>query len=829
MDFNESLKTNNDYNGIIMEDPEDEVYFDEDFQLFRKVVSNDVLFNYTNEGFINPINEQVIIQKVIKLNKWNIPDDVLKHWSYHVESDKTSATNGTNRRRLYEEFIKYAKIINKSNTFETVYDKRIFSEKYPLIPYEMRFFYRLACPKLCILKDNLTFFRLKDIESINKDNKEKDKYVVFAGTMNYFVLFNDYDKGIYKATEKDDKIELLEKIADSFDLYIQKIVDKGDILGGVLDDEHYEYVNTSHFHKFDNEDDRYLSLYKKVNESASSEIIPIIQMDQFLERSYRTGWDYNTGHQIKIVYSFEGINVPDRMNRENMVVTENTNIFSSPQIISIVDMVETSKKHDNEKHGPTLLQEAEIFSPEIMIEKGYERYWDLSIGGKVLEELKRECWDCTQHVKVGQTENLPVYKYVEEWYSNPRLEFVENLNRPSEELITEAANDTEQMMGPEMRDRLEAMLDPYYKEVALSYKKPFDPYYDERNKNEYDCLIQERILNPIEIRNVLDDLSDKYNEEFIIVPPNSKVSKNSKGGAGVISITPHDAKEFELFPNLEPNDSFAKDRNLYIAVDPLKMSLKGFESEDDIEYIISHEYGHLKTIPNFHSRDNLEELTKDDILRRVALEFSKYGIISEDQTKADAQYLYYQLPIEKAANEYSNIDDKKLTRIVTRKLPSRKSLWIDFDKFVNFRFSKPFIDLISGDISSIDEMSINEVYLYYDSLKNAISTFIIDNRIKNYFIKLFNNELQAAIENKQGHSDIIESFDKRPRLTQLTLNSLYHKSKYNFFKMKLTSSNIQLLDTVPVYEWEIPNIHIGLNDIDMSKNADYSFVSKFEY
>ena len=139
--------------------------------------------------------------------------------------------NGVNRKKLYIAFIEYAKSINPKNVFGSVFDKEVFHVTYPFIPQEMRYFYRLANPTLCVLKDDLTFFELSELKKINADNKEFPKKLIFAATPDLYYLFNIDDKKVYTATEgngaltiKDDK--------SSFDLFIQNMVNKGDILNG---------------------------------------------------------------------------------------------------------------------------------------------------------------------------------------------------------------------------------------------------------------------------------------------------------------------------------------------------------------------------------------------------------------------------------------------------------------------------------------------------------------------------------------------------------------------------------------------------------------------
>ena len=149
-----------------------------------------------------------------------------------VESDK----NGVRRKKLYIAFIEWCKEYNPKNSFGSIFDKDIFKVSYPFIPEEMRYFYRLANPMLCVLGGDLTFFPVTELRKINNINKQLDKLMIFAATPNDLRVFNNDDKKIYRGTNKNESIELHEMLGDTFDLYIQKMINKGDILNGPIEE-----------------------------------------------------------------------------------------------------------------------------------------------------------------------------------------------------------------------------------------------------------------------------------------------------------------------------------------------------------------------------------------------------------------------------------------------------------------------------------------------------------------------------------------------------------------------------------------------------------------
>ena len=149
------------------------------------------------------------------------------------ETDK----NGVNRKKLYIAFIEWAKSYNARNTFGSLFDKDVFDVTYPFVPHEMRYFYRLANPILCVLSGKLTFFQVSELRKLNADNPDMKDALIFAATENDYRAFSTRDKRVYLAIDKPDGsgIQFTRALADSFDLYIQNMIGKGDILHGDVD------------------------------------------------------------------------------------------------------------------------------------------------------------------------------------------------------------------------------------------------------------------------------------------------------------------------------------------------------------------------------------------------------------------------------------------------------------------------------------------------------------------------------------------------------------------------------------------------------------------
>jgi len=192
-----------------------------------------------NFDFIESVHEMFNEDKVDDLD-W-IEEYLMEETeSFPKQTDKAeSDKNGVRRKKLYIAFIEWAKAYKSNNTFGSVFDKDAFSTIYPFVPHELRYFYRLANPLLCVLPGKLTFFALGELKKINT-NVNMEEMLIFASTEDEMRVFKVNDKKIYLAKEENGNIKLGNIIGDTFDLYIQKMINKGDILNAPLEDKKEE-------------------------------------------------------------------------------------------------------------------------------------------------------------------------------------------------------------------------------------------------------------------------------------------------------------------------------------------------------------------------------------------------------------------------------------------------------------------------------------------------------------------------------------------------------------------------------------------------------------
>lgn len=149
-----------------------------------------------------------------------------------AEADK----NGVRRKKLYIAFIEWCKEYNSKNTFGSIFDKDAFKISYPFVPNEMRYFYRLANPMLCVLSGDLTFFPVAELRKLNSKNSKLTDMMIFAATPNDMRVFNNKDKKVYRGTDENGALTLHEILGDTFDTYIQKMINQGDILNAPIEE-----------------------------------------------------------------------------------------------------------------------------------------------------------------------------------------------------------------------------------------------------------------------------------------------------------------------------------------------------------------------------------------------------------------------------------------------------------------------------------------------------------------------------------------------------------------------------------------------------------------
>jgi len=149
------------------------------------------------------------------------PEPVEDHNNNPVEGfDNRQEKDGNARKALYEEFVNKLKEIVPNTTFGTIFDKDAFKTEFKIIPYELRYFYRLANP-IMVEIDTFKFIPYgKELLDAQSKYGLGKKLFVFATDSDRPVFFNQLDKTVW-----NNEI----KISDSFDAFIEVFKDNGSL------------------------------------------------------------------------------------------------------------------------------------------------------------------------------------------------------------------------------------------------------------------------------------------------------------------------------------------------------------------------------------------------------------------------------------------------------------------------------------------------------------------------------------------------------------------------------------------------------------------------
>lgn len=123
--------------------------------------------------------------------------------------------DGNQRKEMYQTFADTLMKANNKNVFGTIFDQDVFKSEYKIVPYEMRYFYRLQNP-VSVEVGEFKFipFGTDLLDAQDKYDLGK-KMFVFATYNDKPVFFNMLDKTIWA---NDDKI------SDTFDGFIETMV-----------------------------------------------------------------------------------------------------------------------------------------------------------------------------------------------------------------------------------------------------------------------------------------------------------------------------------------------------------------------------------------------------------------------------------------------------------------------------------------------------------------------------------------------------------------------------------------------------------------------------
>ena len=171
-----------------------------------------------NSGVVNPGDNTGVQQNqpvTIPVGNVDPTEDTLTNNPVEGPDDRDQDNlDGNQRKEMYQRFADVMTQANRANVFGTIFDQDIFRSEYKIVPYEMRYFYRLQNP-VSVENGDLRFipFGTELLEAQEKYQLGK-KMFVFATNNDKPIFFNMLDKTIWF---NDDKV------GDTFDAFIENL------------------------------------------------------------------------------------------------------------------------------------------------------------------------------------------------------------------------------------------------------------------------------------------------------------------------------------------------------------------------------------------------------------------------------------------------------------------------------------------------------------------------------------------------------------------------------------------------------------------------------
>lgn len=161
-------------------------------------------------------------QPTIELTQVNQGEDTSTNNPVEGPDDRDPDNlDGNQRKEMYQSFADVMIQANNQNVFGTIFDEDVFRSEYKIVPYEMRYFYRLQNP-VSVEVDELAFIPFgKDLLDAQEKYGLGKKMFVFATKSDKPIFFNMLDKTIWL---NDDKV------GDSFDGFIETLTQNNGVL-----------------------------------------------------------------------------------------------------------------------------------------------------------------------------------------------------------------------------------------------------------------------------------------------------------------------------------------------------------------------------------------------------------------------------------------------------------------------------------------------------------------------------------------------------------------------------------------------------------------------
>lgn len=203
-------------------------------------------------------------------------------------------------------------------------------------------------------------------------------------------------------------------------------------------------------------------------------------------------------------------------------------------------------------------------------------------------------------------------------------------------------------------------------------------------------------LSKYDVANIVKRLRKKLRAEILFINNNNFAVARQIGPASVIETDRTTieklikGKSIERLPGRLLGDEGEFEKVIFVNPSIIREFM--ISSSEDLELIISHEYGHVLTLDQVSNDDWIEYQTKRNMI--TALVQALY--MDDPQALAECNIGYYKLKPEALANKAMNIDPARLTYAIMKRKATGKLDKFDIDGIINWKIP-PSIMKLSGE------------------------------------------------------------------------------------------------------------------------------------
>jgi hypothetical protein len=265
-------------------------------------------------------------------------------------------------------------------------------------------------------------------------------------------------------------------------------------------------------------------------------------------------------------------------------------------------------------------------------------------------------------------------------------------------------------------------------------------------------------MKTAEIRKVVNRLKAKYRAEILFITTNN-VLASTIGPAAVLSTTREKLMEVLRMRNIsEVNgplpgqfDDDQTGHERFILVNPAVIARFKVTTAEEIEVIISHEYGHVITFSQLSQDDWAEYLSKVQMCTGLVQIF--HG--EDHQASAEMQLYYWQLKPEAIANKAVGLKAEDMMKAIFKTVNKGIIKSLNMQKIVDLKFPQLVINTTKASMRGQmpSEKDLLEIISFTKSFYQAMIldktklqelVVAIDDSVKSYKEMMANGVFEAA-------------------------------------------------------------------------------------